>query len=446
MKKIHSVGLEKIFLFCGFSLALTLAGFWQFQHNVSEAEKLSRVQNGVGTCFSRVTQTFTAAMIREFTSPYLKRDFMALSDECLSEGTKSAGIEIGTFPKAGKLFNELVSEVYWFHEKVVKVLGASAGQPNVQIPLNAISEKYAKVETLKLDLQDQLDLISSQYREARLRDEILVGVAFLLFMASLGVLGLKEAALLRHKRAVESQALSLLNAGHSQIGAMVDQMVQKALTGQGMPISAQVFADYHGSVLEHLAFRLNAHQAPVAVEVKAESVLVEKIQEPAVVIKATDADVDARKLLTAQAVRLKASMEVQEAFITADAEALAQLLQAFGQRFSSGEVHLLGTRDGDNYCVRVLADNICLNAAELNYVSSLDASMEGVDVNVVIAMDLIRESGIEAQVRNRTNTTGAIVGAEAMFNFPVNTGRTLVTVVKGKKKDLAKSMAPSLFN
>lgn len=444
MKKLHSVGLEKIFLFCGFSLALTLAGFWQFQHNVGEAEKLSRVQNGVGTCFSRVTQSFTAAMIREFTSPYLKRDFMALSDECLSEGTKSAGIEIGAFPKAGKLFNELVSEVYWFHEKVVKVLGASAGQPNVQIPLNAISEKYAKVETLKLDLQDQIDLISSQYREARLRDEILVGVAFLLFMASLGVLGFKEAALLRHKRAVESQALSLLNAGHSQIGAMVDQMVTKALIGQGMPVSAQVFADYHGSVLEHLAFRVSNHQAPVALEVKPE-LITEKV-EPAVIVKATDADVDARKLLTAQAVRLKASMEVQEAFITADAEALAQLLQAFGQRFSNGEVHLLGTRDGDNYCVRVLADNICLNAAELNYVSSTDASMEGVDVNVVIAMDLIRESGIEAHVRNRTNTTGAVVGAEAMFTFPVNTGRTLVTVVKGKKKDLAKSMAPSLFN
>jgi hypothetical protein len=444
MKKLHSVGLEKILLFCGFSLALTLAGFWQFQHNVGEAEKLSRVQNGVGTCFSRVTQSFTAAMIREFTSPYLKRDFMALSDECLSEGTKSAGIEIGAFPKAGKLFNELVSEVYWFHEKVVKVLGASAGQPNVQIPLNAISEKYAKVESLKLDLQDQLDLVSSQYREARLRDEILVGVAFLLFMASLGVLGFKEATQLRHRRAVEGQALSLLNAGHAQIGAMVDQLVQKALTGQGMPVSAQVFADYHGSVLEHLAFRVSNHQAPVAIDVKPESVA-EKI-EPAVVVKATDADVDARKLLTAQAIRLKASMEVQEAFITADAEALAQLLQAFGQRFAGGEVHLLGTREGDNYCVRVLADNICLTAAELSYVSASNASMEGVDVNVVIAMDLIRESGIEALVRNRSNAAGAIVGAEASFTFPVNTGRTLVTVVKGKKKDLAKSLSPSLFN
>ncbi len=444
MKKIHSFGLEKILLFCGFSLALTLAGFWQFQHNVSEAEKISRVQNGVGTCFSRVTQSFTAAMIREFTSPYLKRDFMALSDECLSEGTKAAGIEIGTFPKAGKLFNELVSEVYWFHEKVVKVLGASAGQPNLQIPLNAISEKYAKVETLKLDLQDQLDLISSQYREARLRDEILVGCAFLLFMASLAILGLKEAALLRHKRAVESQALSLLNAGHSQVGAMVDQMVQKALTGQGMPVASQVFADYHGSVLEHLAFRVSNHQAPVAVEVKAEPIA-EKV-EPAVVVKETNADVDARKLLTAQAIRLKASMEVQEAFITADAEALAQLLQAFGQRFAGGEVHLLGTRDGDNYCVRVLADNICLTAAELNYVSNSDASMEGVNVNIVIAMDLIRESGMQSEVRNRTNAAGAIVGAEASFTFPVNTGRTLVTVVKGKKKDLAKSLTPSLFN
>jgi hypothetical protein len=446
MKKIHTLGLEKILLFCGFSLALTLAGFWQYQHNVGEAEKLSRVQSGVGTCFARVTQSFTAAMIRENTSPYLKRDFMALSDECLTEGTKASGIDIATFPKAGKLFNDLVSEVYWFHEKVVKVLAITAGNVNAQPPLTAITEKYSKVEELKLDLQDQLDVILGQYREARMRDEVLVGFAFLLFMISLGMLGAKELALLRHKRQVESQALTLLNAGHSQVGAMVDQMVQKALKGQGMPIAGQVFADYHAGVLEHLATRFNGQ----AINVDAAPMAVPEIKTKPQVMEAnktTEQEVDARKLLTSQAVRLKAQLEVQEGQITADPEVLAQLIQAMGQRFAGGELVIKGVRENDFYRISVCVTGQCFNAAELNYVTRPEADMDGVNVNVVIAADLLRESDVRSQIQNvATPDGGPIVGAEASFIFPVNNARSLVNVVKGKKKDLAKSLAPSLFN
>jgi len=447
MKKIHSLGLEKILLFCGFSLALTLAGFWQYQHNVGEAEKLARVQSGVGTCFSRVTQSFTAAMIRENSSPYLKRDFMALSDECLTEGTKAAGIDLATFPKAGKLFNDLVSEVYWFHEKVVKVLAITVGNGNAQPPLTAISEKYTKVEELKLDLQDQLDVIMGQYREARFRDEILVAGAFLLFMLSLGLLGVKEAGLLRHKRQVESQALTLLNAGHSQVGAMVDQMVQKALKGQGMPIAGQVFADYHAGVLEHLATRFSAQATGVQVDAFTAPVEETKPSVVEVMKAAPEMEIDARKLLTSQAVRLKAQLEVQEGQVSADPEVLAQLIQAMGQRFTGGDLVIKGVRENDFYRVSVCVTGQCFNAAELNYVTRADAEMDGVNVNVVIAADLLRESAVRSQVQNVAAPNGGpIVGAEASFIYPVMNARTLTTVVKGKKKDLAKNLAPSLYN
>ncbi|MBY0517655.1 MAG: hypothetical protein K2P81_12135 [Bacteriovoracaceae bacterium] len=444
MKKLHSLPLEKILLFCGFSLALTLAGFWQYQHNVGESEKISRVQNGVSTCFSRVTQSFTAAMIKEFTSPYLKRDFMALSDECLREGTKASGLEVATLPKAGATFNDLISEVYWFHEKVVKVLGSVNVVPQNQAPMQAISEKYAKVEGLKLDLQDQLDLIVSQYREARLRDEVLVGCAFLLFIASLGVLGLKEASLLNHKRSMEKQALSLLNAGHSQVGAMVDQLVQKALTGQGMPISSQVFSDYHSNILEQLSYRKPDLVIPeIAQEPVAEMRVENKVEASKEVIIP---EIDARKILTSQAIRLKAEMEVQEAMIQADAEMLAQLVQAFGQRFASGKVKLIGKRENDTYRICIVGSEVCFNASELNYTSKSDASMDGVDVNLIIAMDIIRENSINAEIKNQKDTNGVLIGSSVEITLPMNPNRTLVNIVRGKKKDLAKALSPAQFN
>lgn len=445
MKKLQHVGLEKILLFCGFTFALTLVGFWQFQHHASEAEKLARVQSGVGTCFARVTQSFTAAMIKEFSSPYLKRDFMAMSDDCLREGTKTAGLKLEAFSKANKIFNELVSEVYWFHEKVVKVLAITAGNANAQVPMQAITEKYTKVEGLKLDLQDQLDLISAQFREARLRDEILVGSAFFFFIVSLSILGLREMASLRQKRLIENQALSLLNTGHSQTGGMVDQLVQKALTGQGMLVTAQVFTDYHSGVLERMATRTSAPIFEDRIETTAAKVD-EAIEAAAPVVIQTETEIDARKLLTAQAVRLKASMEVQEATIVADAEVVAQLMQAFGQRFASGKVNLTGKREGERYVVCVEASDVCLRASELEYIHGKTHQMDGVDVNVIIAMDIIREANVDAVIRNRINAEGTIIGAEAVLSFATNTNRTLVNVVRGKKKDLARTLGPSQFN
>lgn len=445
MKKLQTIALEKILLFCGFSLALTVIGFWEFHSNVSMSEKLARVQTGVSTCFSRVNQTFTAAMIKDYNGPYLKRDFMALTDECLKEGSKAAGVDMSTLPKASVYFNELLSEVHWFHEKVVKVVGAQAG--GVEVPMNAINEKFMKIEELKLDLTDQLDSVHGQYREARLRDELLVAAAFMMFMGSLFIFGLKELALLRHRREMEHKALSLLNTGSARAAALVDQLIQKALTGQGMPVTAQVFTDYHTTILEQMSFQ------PLPQRVKEQ-----KAAEPAAaVMEATPADVtpmvkpeertvDVRKLLTNQALRLKASMEVQDGEVSVDPEVLAQVIQAFGQRLVFGDLKLQGVRSADRYEVKLQATNLCFNVHELNYIADTTSSMEGVDVNVLIAMDLIRDHGLEAQVKNRLGDDGAIVGAEVVIALNANPNRMLVNVVKGRKRDLHQKLSEVTFN
>lgn len=444
MKKLQTIALEKILLFCGFSMALTIVGFWEYQSNVSMSEKLAKVQTGVSTCYTRVNQTFTAAMIKDFNGPYLKRDFMALTDECLKEGSKAAGVDMSSLPKAGQYFNELVSEVHWFHEKVVKVVGAQAG--GVEIPMNAINEKYMKIEELKLDLTDQLDSLYGQYREARLRDELLVSAAFFMFMGSLFIFGMKELNMLRHRREVEHKALALLNTGSGRAAAMVDQLVLKALNGQGMPIAAQVFNDYHTTVLEKMSFQpLTPLKAKLA---EAPEVLLEKESTPLMtpVEETKDHLVDIRKLLTNQALRLKASMEVQDGDVSVDSEVLAQVIQAFGQRLVFGDLKLKGTRVNDKYEVKLEATNLCFNVHELNYIENTNSSLEGVDVNVIIAMDIIRDNDLEAKVLNRLGADGGTIGAEVIITMSANSSRSLVNIVRGKKRDLQQKLSESSFN
>jgi hypothetical protein len=439
MKKLPALSMDKILLVSGFTLALTLAGFWHHSQNNAMATNLMNLQQGVGTCFSRVNQTFTAAMIRDTRSPYLNRDFMSLSDECLRESAKTAAVDFAGQPKMARLHNELVSEAYWFHEKVTKLMGASPLNKEVT-PLTALTEKYAKVEGLRMDLADQLDLAVSAVRSVQTRDLGLMGFAFLFFMISLSVMGWQGLKLARGRREIERQALSLLNTANANVGGMVDQLVTRALRLQGLNVTTQVFRDYHAEVLESMSLSGTAVRHR---EVDTAAIAVVSETEAATqVVPATTTETDSedvvpmRHMLTTIALRMRVPMDAQDGSAVADADALAQILQAMGQRFAGWEARIVGSREEKNYLVRLQGTGVCLNSSELEYAARSNASMEGVDLNVVQAVDMAREEGIVVHARNRLGEDGTIEGAEMVLELPLTVNRGLVGLVRGKKRDL----------
>lgn len=452
MKKLPNISLEKILLFSGFTLALTMAGFWHHRQNAGAAENLATFQQGVSTCFARVTQTFTAAMIKDMKSPYLNKDFMALSDECLRESSKTSGVDLKAMPKVSRLQNELVSDTYWFHEKVMKVIGGMSLNSKDTLPMNGVSEKYAKIESLKLDLADQLDINLGQVREARMRDEFLMGGAFCLFMLALSFLAMRRAQSMRTIRDIERQALSLLNTGNVNVGAIVDQLLGRALSAAEMPVSLRVFRDYHGEVLEVMSTRsaitpeahieANSITTSSTPEEKMDDSITEVVSEN--IEAATIAGIDIRHLLINQATRLNISLEVQDGTVVADDEALSQIIQSMGQRYAGWNPNLEGKITDGRYVIRLMADGVCLNSSELEYVSRIGARVDGVDINIVMACDMAREEGISFRVANRLGTDGSIVGSEAVMDLALVSNRNLTNVVRGKKKELEKQLRNTL--
>lgn len=446
MKKLLTLPLEKTLIFCGFALGLTLASFWHYNQNVVLAEKTAAFQQGMSTCFSRVNQSFTAAMIRDMSSPYLNKDFMRLSEECVREGAKVSGVDITTMPKVGRLHNEFISEIFWFHEKILKVLGDAPIGARSTVPLNAISEKYSKIESMRLDLADQLDINMHQLHAMRLRDEYVVSGAFLLLLLGCALLAAKEMSRLKTMRELEREALSLLNTGNVDVGAMVDQLVGRSLVANGMPVTHQVFRDYHREILEtemqsnpvsHTDATVTTEPvAPVMASTPA------KIPTQALMnISAARGDgVEVRKLLVHQAAHLKMPMNFQDAQVLLDEETTGQILQAIAQRFSGWNARLNGIRVGDTYEIRIEGDGLCLNSNELEYASRIDMAVNGVDVNIVMAIDLAREEGLTLRLKNRQAEDGSIAGAEAILEIPAVSNRSLTNVVRGKKRDLERQL------
>lgn len=470
MKKLQVLSIEKLFLFCGFSLALTLAGFWHYHSNVGQTEKLTNLKEGVSTCFSRITQTFTAAMIKDQQSSFLKRDFMALSDECLNENLKSFGAEKATLVKTYKTLGTLITEVYWFHEKVVKItvsaLSAS-GATSAEIPMNSLNEKYEKIEGLKLDVADQLDSAIYQLKSLRFRDEVMVGVAFALFLVSMSLLAFKQIANLRNLSQQERQALLLLNSGNDQIGAMVDNLINKILVSQGMNVSAQVFRDYHGHLLERISpeYREQVAQARgenqdnrVSKIIPVPIATVEAIIEEAG-IQTSD---ESTKGLSVQAVinewimatsvsnNVTVQKHIKEARLEGDAETLQQILHASVNKFMLGSgasrvhINFTGEANKHRYLLELCLSGLNFNVSELEFLSGNSSVI--VDQNLILMNALALDAGINVEAKNQINKKGKIVGATYVFSLPLVKEKALVSVVRGRKRDLQKSMGSEISN
>src|SRR5690606_32143091 len=238
MKKLLSISPTKIYLACGLGLAVTIGAFWHHQMNQSKLDRLNVLSQGTGTCFNRVSQTFTAFMIKDTSSQYLTNAFMGLSNECLKEtvaATAPFRTEVG---KGFETLNQLVSEVHWFHEKISKVTSVST-------PLNQITERFGKMEGLKTALADNVDEIMTELRDVQVNDEYMMGAGLILFVMAISMLSLQDFARIQRRREIEREALNTMKSGSANVGAIVDQLVEKALFTEGYGVISQIFKDYH---------------------------------------------------------------------------------------------------------------------------------------------------------------------------------------------------------
>src|SRR5690606_6197205 len=101
------------------SFGLVVAGVYLLSQS-QKLQRLSVLEEGMGTCFQRVAQTFTARMIGEGRSVYLDKGFTGAIEECLGAAvslTTQATADAGA-SNAAALTYKLANEVSFFHAKV----------------------------------------------------------------------------------------------------------------------------------------------------------------------------------------------------------------------------------------------------------------------------------------------------------------------------------------
>lgn len=430
--------ISKILLTCGVGIFITLAGFWHHQTNQGYLSTLHVMNQGLGTCFSRINQSFTAMMIRDVKSPYLDKGFAQLSNACLEELRTTFKPLTNRLPKVSESLNKLNSESIWFYEKLGKIHSPMLIGQGLDGNLSPIKERYIAIEDLKVSLSDELDAGMHRIKQIQFTDEIIMGSGLLMFMLGLGLISFQEIRQIRKRAIAEKMAVSLINNNQASVGAMVDALISKALADQGLVVTAQIFKDYHESLLEGMH-----KQIPLETEIISSEALKIKndISTPIAEVKTP-----LQEVLTSLR-NLNLSFESDDTLdieLKVEAEECCQILSTAihklnDRKIKGNSIKLNSELNEDRCIVSLFLANAAFNSEELEAVENPSRLS---DPYLMILSEMIKDSDITWCYGNHIDEKTNLMGMNFSFSFPRGAKvKSLVSVVKGKKRDIARSLA-----
>lgn len=315
---------------------------------------------------------------------------------------------------------------------------------NLTTPLSPLADRFTKMENFKVNLMDEIDATNSQLREVQMNDEVLMGAGLIIFVLALSLLSLQEFNRLQIQREIEKEAMNFLNSGKANVGAIVDQLVDRALTTQGMPVTAQIFRDYHGELLERMATKALVSEPPKKKDVERAAIEVE--EEPTQVIHKTSLKEVLVSIQNIQPKDLIHMTEVRDVQLNVPYESFEQMMNAainqLATRRQNNKKVMIGNQiHSDKSVVNLFLAGNTFSASELEFAGSNKQTLaQGLDMNLIILKEMVEESGAQWHLENKTDRNGSITGMN--IRFTVNRAprdpraKNLVSVVKGKKKDL----------
>lgn len=222
------------------SVGLVVAGIFL----LSQSQKLQRLavlEEGMGTCFQRVAQSFTARMIGEERSVYLDKGFTQASEECFGEAASwaaQASADTGA-TKVAALVNKLANEVSFFHAKI-HGQDATFAKNNDMVQSSHLNSRFQAMELLREEALADVAIAKAQARSGVLRSKIaFYAFAFLCPFAFL-MLWWNAREQSRTNREVEEEAHSSLADGKASLNT-TKTLIDRALTNNDLLRTRDLF-------------------------------------------------------------------------------------------------------------------------------------------------------------------------------------------------------------
>ncbi len=445
----------------GVSVALVLGFSLLGQSLASKQSGLYQLSNGLGICFQRVNQSFTALMIKDLSSEFMTKDFKATTGECFSELSSAfAAKSLMTGAIKTKLDN-IMSDTHWFSEKADRVAKLSRNE-EISLSQSNIINKYIEIEQLKSSLDELvLEKAKSLGNGSQLLLVALV-LSQMLLCASFFYLFIKRKILSKDLNQIEKE-IKQTRVGARDSDLIVQKILKKLFMALDIPNTHAFVGQYHQSLVEE-NYKLSDHLVRVnslnAMEKTSDRHSIGALEST------RDLDpIDFNHSLSAviDKVRGKAFNHgividtdvVDQFMIRSEAESLNQLLfSILNFSMDSSLEHNEGRKveikgkplGGMAYCKFKIA-GFCFNDEDLDVINGAEVS-SSTNINLAILRELVVDANVKLGVKNKHNSEMNTNESEIELIFEralgVEAKKENTRIVKGSKRDIRKFLDKNL--
>ena len=207
-------------------------------------EKISVVNEGVQTCFNRVSQTFNSVLVSNSNGTFTRQSFFLDTEDCFGEVLHILNKElIAGADQVKKHLNELSLSINSFHEQISSSSFGVAGSKELR---NA----FYDIETLKFSLEDQVTTSTNSQMAMINKWQ---NIFYLLFIALPLLLVFDLISSFKKKELrtkLETRATDALSEGDFANGVKVEGIINDAFEANQLPQVKHLFHRYHEGVLE----------------------------------------------------------------------------------------------------------------------------------------------------------------------------------------------------
>lgn len=213
-------------------------------NTIKESNRLSTLNTGMHTCFTRVQQSFTARMLGDLKGQYLTSEFAQNTERCFGEASKIISEEFSDKLEASaRTLNSLSKDIHWFHERISPESEAFS-KSSAGVMISNIGGRFEKLENTFNQISDQISL--HQKKTSHALQSFYTAIAVI--GASLLMLFGWELKELRSKRRendlLEEEARSLLDK--SDMSAMrVKEVLKRGLENNDLYHCSDLFSQFH---------------------------------------------------------------------------------------------------------------------------------------------------------------------------------------------------------
>ena len=422
------MNVKKLVIFGTLSVVALASSLVVQQSNLGKISDAQTLNTGVGTCFQRVSQSFTALMTKSLNSNYIKKSFLTTTSDCIAQANELASEQKSTLTKRSQvLLNQFSSDYYWFSQKTLK-LTAQLSSADFDISSSNVIGKFTTLDDLKSEFSGEVAKVTTILKQRNFYALLIATSSLLLFSIFF------TSFMMGQKR--KRKVLNLLDEEARDI---LDSEVDN---DQARRVFTNIFNSLGLENSKRLLAKVDTHTTNSSAPKLKEIPRVDSVNLSSSIHKNLESF---GHKIASYGVTINTE-SVKEFSVTGNDDLINQIVfhaLNYAIDFSKEKKLKLSTSLlGGTALLKINIEGHCFNSNELDYLNSSSSLQEHMNLDLMLLKELTADLEGSFAIKNKINAKEKRSNCELEFIFTVPSLRKTnsVKVLKGSKKDILRQM------